>query len=80
MDEAALRSKVEDVFRETFDNDSIMLRDDMTARDIEGWDSVGNVRLMVALEQALNITFDMAEISELKNVGELIAAIQARRD
>jgi acyl carrier protein len=76
MSEADVRTKVESVFRDVFDDDTIFLKDEMTARDVDGWDSVSNVRLMVSLEEVFRIQFDAAEFTELRNVGELLAAIR----
>jgi acyl carrier protein len=78
MDEAALIARVTSVFHDVFDDDSIVLNDAMTARDVDGWDSVANVRLMISVEEAFGIRFDMQEISELRNVGELLAAVRKR--
>jgi acyl carrier protein len=76
MSEAEIRSKVTGVFRDVFDDDSITLKDEMTASEIDGWDSLSNVRLMVSLEEVFRIRFDAAEFREFKNVGELLTAIR----
>jgi acyl carrier protein len=76
MSEADIRIKAQDVFRDVFDDDTITLKDEITARDIDGWDSVSNVRLMVSLEEKFGVQFDAAEFTELRNVGELLAAIR----
>jgi acyl carrier protein len=67
--------KLTSVFHDVFDDESIVLRDDMTARDVLEWDSLSNIRLMVSIEEAFGFTFDTGQISELKNVGQLIEAI-----
>jgi acyl carrier protein len=77
-DEAAVLTKVTEIFRDVFDDDSIVLRDDMTARDVPGWDSLANVRLMLSIEQAWGFQFSLTEISELRNVGDLLIAIRTR--
>jgi acyl carrier protein len=76
MSDADVKAKVETVFHDVFDDDTISLKDEMTARDVDGWDSVSNVRLMVSLEEVFHIQFDAAEFTELRNVGELLAAIR----
>jgi len=78
MDRAELTSKVEAIFHEVLDDDSIRLRDDITARDVKGWDSVANVRLILSIEEAFAFRFDMGEISEMRKVGDLLDAIQTR--
>jgi acyl carrier protein len=66
------------VFRDVFDDDSITLRLETTARDIDGWDSVANIRLMVAIESEFRIKFDVGEYQEFRNIGELVAGVQQR--
>ena len=70
--------RLQDVFREVFDDDAIALSADTTAADVDGWDSVANIRLMVSVEEAFRIRFDVGEFQEYRNVGELIAGIGRR--
>jgi len=67
------------IMRDVFDDDDIVARADMTAEDVDSWDSLANVRLFVALEQGLGVRFSSAEMSGLKNVGELAALIDKKR-
>ena len=64
------------IFREVFDDDLIEPHDGMTAAEVDRWDSLSNIRMIVAVEQELNIQFSTAEISGLANVGELVTVIQ----
>ncbi|MGH7665043.1 MAG: acyl carrier protein [Gemmatimonadaceae bacterium] len=64
--------------RECFDDDELEVTRSTTARDVDGWDSLSNVELMVALESAFRIRFYTGEIANLKNVGELVDVISAR--
>jgi acyl carrier protein len=66
------------VFRDVFDDDAIVLAPGTSARDIDGWDSFANVRLMVSIETELRIRFDVGEFEGFRNVGELAAGIQGR--
>ena len=50
----------------------------MTAKEVAEWDSLGHIRLMVAIEQAFSIKFSTSEISNMANVGELIAVIEKK--
>ena len=72
--------KLAEVVHEVFDDDSIVLTPETTANDVEVWDSVSNVRLFVAIESEFGIQFSNAEITRLKNVGELVAAIERKQD
>ena len=69
------REKLQEIFRDLFDDDSIVLTDDTAAKDIAGWDSLTNVKLIVQVERAFKIRFGTGEVVGLKNVGELIALI-----
>ena len=66
-----LQHQLEEVFRQVFDNDQLALRDDMTASDIEGWDSVAHINLMFGIEQAFGVRFKGNELADMKNIGEL---------
>ncbi len=75
-------ARVQEIFRTVFSDPSIELRGDMTADDIDGWDSLAHINLIVALERGLGIKFATAEISRLKeageNVGGLIRLVEAK--
>lgn len=66
------------VFHDVFDDESIALRPDMTAADVEGWDSFNHIRLVVSVEQKFGVRFGSSEVGELKNVGEFVALIERR--
>lgn len=70
-----LRANVQRIFREVFGDPSIDLRDDMTADDIDDWDSVAHINLIVALEHGLGIKFATAEISRMKEPGETVGTL-----
>ena len=61
-----------------FDDDSIVLKEETTAADIDGWDSVEHFNLIAAVEDAFSMRFQMKEVSGMKNVGEM-AEIVAQR-
>lgn len=67
------------VFQEVFDDESVVVTPELTARDVADWDSLSHIRLMVAIEQRFAIHFSASEITSFKNVGELVASIQAKR-
>lgn len=78
-----LRSDVQQVFRDVFDDDTIVLTDAMTAADVPGWDSLGHLNLFIAIEKRFGLKFATAEISRLKdedqNIGTLLALIARKR-
>ena len=76
MDE--IYKKLTKVFREVFDDDSIVLTSETTADDIEDWDSIEHINLIAAVEDAFGMRFQMREVSGMKNVGEMVQIIKSR--
>ena len=66
------------VFREVFDDDSIELSEQMTAADVDGWDSVEHFNLISEIERRFRMRFQMREVSGMKNVGELAEIVAER--
>jgi len=73
---------VQDIFRDVFDDPAIVLRDDMTAGDVDGWDSLAHINLIIAVERKLGVKFATAEISRMKepgqNAGSFLRLIEAK--
>jgi acyl carrier protein len=67
-----------DVFEEVLGR-RVELRDDTTAGDIDGWDSVAHVMLILATERKFGIRFESSEIANAANVGEFVSVIEAKR-
>jgi len=70
--EQSVEARITEVFRDVFDDDTIVLRPWLTAKDIEGWDSLTHVRLMLSIERKLNIRIASHEMVSLKTAGDLI--------
>ena len=66
------------IFRDVLDNDEIVLTNSSTADDIEEWDSLTHIQIIVAIEKHFKIRFTTAEITSYKNVGELCESIQKK--
>ena len=66
------------IFQDVFEDDDIELKAETTAEDIEDWDSLTHIQLMVAIEQAFQMRFNTGEVAKLANVGEMIDMIAAR--
>jgi acyl carrier protein len=71
--------RVSEIVAETVGLETLVLTPTTTAADIEGWDSLANVQIIVAVERRFGIRFRTGEIAAIKNVGELIARIRAAR-
>ncbi|WP_077966034.1 acyl carrier protein [Ensifer adhaerens] len=67
--------RLETIFRDVFDDDSLLVTSELTARDVEGWDSMMNVQLMLSIERAFNVHFSASQIASLGKVGDLAALI-----
>ena len=70
--------QINDIFIDVLDNDKIKLTPETTASDVEDWDSLNHIQLIVAIEKKFKIRFNSAEINSWKNVGEMCAAIDKR--
>ena len=70
--------KLNAVFQNVFDDSSITVNDDTTADDIEDWDSLEHINLIVAVERCFGIKFTLKEVTRMKNVGEMVDIILAR--
>jgi acyl carrier protein len=66
------------IFREVFDDEGITLTRAMTADDVEGWDSLSHVNLIVTIEARYGIKFSQKELLTFKNVGDLMDSIAAK--
>ncbi len=78
MERTAILNRLTTIFEDALDEDNIKLSDNTTADDVEGWDSLTHVQLVVAIEKSFNIRFAAKEIQSWKNVGELIDSIAAK--
>jgi acyl carrier protein len=71
-------AKLTTVFRDVFDEDELEIHESTTAKDIEDWDSLTHVNLIVAVEKAFKVKFTTREVQSLKNVGEFVQLIARR--
>jgi acyl carrier protein len=78
MTEQEILNELSTVFRDVFDDETITLRPETTAEDIDGWDSQAHVTLVVATEMHFGIKFRTAELESLRNVGDFARLIQSR--
>ena len=78
MQNEDLLLKVQDIFRDILDDDEIVLSEASTAEDVEGWDSLTHIQLIVAIEKKFKIKFTSKEILSWKNVGELVDCLASK--
>jgi acyl carrier protein len=72
MDGNDVMARLTNVFRNVFGNESVSLSRATTARDVDGWDSLMHINLIVAIEREFKMRFTTREIAGLQNVGELM--------
>ena len=72
--------KLDQVFQDVFDDESLHVTDETTAGDVDGWDSLEHIDLMASVERAFGIRFSMGEITRMKNVGEMADLILEKRE
>lgn len=78
MSKNEIVKRLTEVFRDIFDDDSIVITEKTTANDIEDWDSIEHINLIGAVEEEFGMRFKMREVSGMKNVGEMINIIAER--
>lgn len=79
MDRAEIIESLTTIMEDVFDVDDLEYKDSLSAADIEEWDSLSNIRFMVAVEKEFGIRFSNAEIEGLQNVGEMVSLIESKR-
>lgn len=72
-------ARLQEIIRNVFDDDSLVMTRETTAQDVEAWDSVQNVTLMLEVESAFRVRFSTSEMAYLKNVGELVDLIDRKQ-
>lgn len=78
MDDTEIYDKLTPIFQEVFDDDTLIPTAEMTANDVEEWDSLSHIRLIVAVEEFFKIKFSSAEVGELEIVAEFVALIESK--
>jgi acyl carrier protein len=68
------------IFVDVFDDDDLIIDPSTTAGDVDGWDSLAHIRLIVAIEKVFAMRFSASEISNLENVGEMAELIISKQD
>lgn len=75
MEHNEILVKVQDIFRDTLDNEDIVLTQQTTANDVDDWDSLTHIQVIVAIEKEFKVKFTSKEILSWNNIGEMIESI-----
>jgi acyl carrier protein len=78
MGDGGTLARVTAVFRDVLDDDDLSLTRVTTAADVPGWDSLAHVRLILAVQKAFNVKFSAAQVTKLRNVGELVDLVDQK--
>ena len=78
MTHEAILEKLNEIFQDIFDDDSLVITETTTANDVEDWDSIEHINLIDAVEKEFGMKFKMQEVSGMKNVGEMVQIIAER--
>ena len=75
---ATIYTKLTEIFRDIFDDDNLLVTPELTAADVDEWDSLNHIRLVLSVERAFSMTFSAAQVDRLKNVGEFAELIGSK--
>ena len=78
MTEEKILEELQPIFHDVFDDDEIVVTAQTSAKDIEDWDSLAQIRLVTAMEKFFSIKFTFDELQSLKNVGDMVSLIQGK--
>jgi acyl carrier protein len=79
MDKTEVVSKLTTIFKKVFNNDSMVLSDELTAKDVESWDSLSHMILITEIESAFSIKFKLKDLNKMRNVGDMIEIIISKQ-
>jgi acyl carrier protein len=78
MEKTELISKLTSIFRKIFNNDSLVLTNELTANDVENWDSLTHMLLITEIENSFSIKFKLKDLNKMRNVGDMIDIITSK--
>lgn len=68
--------KIQPILRDIFDDESLMVTEETVAADVEDWDSFAQMQIVMSIEEMFDIKFSTDEVTEFKNVGDVVKAIE----
>lgn len=78
MDKNVIIEKLSAIFHDVFNDNNIVLQEEMTANDVENWDSLTHMLMITKVEEVFGIKFKLKELNKLKKVGDLINTIDSK--
>ncbi len=80
MSREEIMEKVNEIFRDVFDDDTLVITDETNSDDIEDWDSLEHISLIISMEKEFGLKFDIKEVNKLENVGQMVDMIRNKLD
>ena len=78
MDESTIYARLTEIFQNVFDDDLITATPALSAKDVDRWNSLTHIRLMLTIERAFKVKFSTSEMGKMENVGDLVTLLKAR--
>lgn len=78
MNREVIVEKLTSIFRKVFNEKNLILRDDLTANDVETWDSLTHMLMITEVENEFHIKFKLKDLNKMKHVGDLISIIESK--
>lgn len=78
MDRQKIVEQLTGIFRKIFRDDNLVITDEMTANDVDSWDSLSHMLLITDIEDHFSIKFKLRELNKLRNVGALVAVLESK--
>jgi acyl carrier protein len=78
MDKAGIYDRLTQVLEDVFDDDTLRATPELSAKDVDGWDSLTHIRFLLTVERSFGVKFSTVEIAKMRTIGDLAALIEAR--
>ncbi len=78
MDRKEINEKITTIFRDVFGDNNLVINDEMTAADVENWDSLTHMLMITKVEEEFGVKFRLKELNKLKKVGDIISILEEK--
>lgn len=78
METLTIKQTISNVLETTLEHTNFEMHDELTAKDVDGWDSLSHMIIITKIEEAFNIKFKLRDLNKLKNMGSLVSVIQSK--
>ncbi len=78
MEAEVIKNRISDVLISILEHENFEMHDELTARDVDGWDSLSHMMIITKIEEEFSIRFKLRDLNKLKNMGSLVSVIQSK--